>query len=164
MSACVSTASTTGELVAELYRRHNRLVRSVIQSRVRHPDSEDLEQDVWLAALVHLPRFRGESKPQTWLVHIAINAVRMWMRRKQRWQWEGLTATVESQAMPLIAEAIDLATALNTLGPAERQVLIWHDAQGFTHREIALRLGIVKSTSVRRLVKARREFTAALAS
>jgi RNA polymerase sigma factor (sigma-70 family) len=45
-------------------------------------DVEDVVQDVFLAALEHLPRFRGDSSLATWLTAIAVNKCRSVRRRR----------------------------------------------------------------------------------
>lgn len=155
-------APTTRELVAELHCRHHQLIRSVIRSRVQHHDAEDIEQEVWLAAVVHLPRFRGKSQVQTWLVRIALNAVFMWGRRQRHSHWENLTTYSEPVVPPHSAEALDVVRVLHSLPSHLRAVLVWHEAYGLTHKEIARRLGIVRSTSVRRLAAARCRMRTAL--
>ena len=45
-------------------------------------DVDDVAQDVFLAALKHLPNFRNDATPWTWLAAITINCCRERMRRK----------------------------------------------------------------------------------
>jgi RNA polymerase sigma-70 factor (ECF subfamily) len=60
------------------------------------------------------------------------------------------------------SEQIDLDTAISALAPGYRAVLVLHDIEGFTHEEIAQRLGITAGTSKGQLFKARRAVRARL--
>ena len=57
---------------------------------------------------------------------------------------------------------MDLETAIASLAPGYRMILVLHDVEGFTHEEIALQLGIAPGTSKAQLFKARRVMRALL--
>jgi RNA polymerase sigma-70 factor, ECF subfamily len=67
-----------------LVERHQRSILAVAMrfSRIRE-DAEDIAQQSFQKAFVHLHRFEGKSKFSTWLTRIAINEALMWMRRKR---------------------------------------------------------------------------------
>jgi RNA polymerase sigma-70 factor (ECF subfamily) len=44
-------------------------------------DAEDVIQDAWMKAYVHLQSFDGKAKFSTWLTRIAINSALMTLRR-----------------------------------------------------------------------------------
>ena len=50
-------------------------------------DAEDVVQESFQQAFIHLPRFNGDSRFSTWLSRIAINAALMKLRKKHRF-WE----------------------------------------------------------------------------
>jgi RNA polymerase sigma factor (sigma-70 family) len=66
-----------------IMRRHNRLlfraVRGVLDSDA---DAQDAVQEAWLNAFQRLATFRGEARPATWLVRIALNAALDLRRRR----------------------------------------------------------------------------------
>lgn len=68
------------ELVAEQRERVGRLCYRLLGW---HADVEDVVQDVFLAALKALPKFRGESTVSTWLTRIAVNACRSHGRKRR---------------------------------------------------------------------------------
>ena len=72
--------------------------------------------------------------------------------------------TSSSAAPEQSGEQIDLETAIAALAPGYRAVLVLHDVEGFTHEEIAERLGITAGTSKGQLFKARRAVRARLAT
>jgi RNA polymerase sigma-70 factor (ECF subfamily) len=46
-------------------------------------DAEDVVQDAWLSAYLHLGTFDGRSKFSTWLIRITINSALGNLRRKR---------------------------------------------------------------------------------
>ena len=70
------------ELVARHEERLTRLVRRLLNWR---EDVEDVVQDVFVAVLENLERFRKESKFTTWLASIAVNRCRTFRRRQHSW-------------------------------------------------------------------------------
>ena len=79
-------ASRSGDhnAFAELCNRHNHILRKKILRIVRHrEDAEDVLQDSLLKAFLHLDRFRGACKFQTWLIRIGVNASLMLLRKRR---------------------------------------------------------------------------------
>jgi RNA polymerase sigma-70 factor (ECF subfamily) len=122
-------------------------------------EAEDAVQEAWVRAISTLGTWRGNDFG-AWLrgivAHVAIDA----LRREQR-----LTSTdeIEQSITYDPGERIDLETAIATLPPGYRAVLVLHDIEGFTHEEIGERLGITPGTSKGQLFKARRAIRAKLA-
>jgi RNA polymerase sigma-70 factor, ECF subfamily len=72
----------------ELCGRHREVVSRIVQQITRNShDTEDVLQDAWLKAFVHIRTFDGRSAFSTWLTRIAINSALM-MLRKRRWHLE----------------------------------------------------------------------------
>lgn len=70
------------EIVSTHERRLAVLVYRMLGSRV---DVEDVVQEVFIAVLANLMRFRGQSKFSTWLASIAVNKCRSHQRRRLQW-------------------------------------------------------------------------------
>src|SRR5580692_2611413 len=69
---------------AELWTRHSNAAFKMAYRIVgNRDDAEDVIQDAWMKAYVHLRTFDGRSKFSTWLVRIAINSALMTLRRKR---------------------------------------------------------------------------------
>lgn len=80
-SACGGSAAAFEAIV----RRHNRLLFRTARGVV--PDdaeAQDVVQETYLRAFLHLQSFRGESSLGTWLARIAINVALSWQRKKGR--------------------------------------------------------------------------------
>src|ERR1700730_6383263 len=60
-------------------------------------DAEDVVQESFQQAFVHLKRFNGDSRFSTWLYRIAINAALMKLRKKHRFWEVSLDESVESE-------------------------------------------------------------------
>jgi len=68
----------------ELWTRHsNTAFRMVYRITGNQEDAEDVIQDAWIKAYVHLNTFDGRAKFSTWLTRIAINSALMILRRKR---------------------------------------------------------------------------------
>ena len=112
----------------------------------------DLYQEVTLNLWKAFPRFRGDSKPTTWVYRIAVNTCVSWLRSSSR----------QPQTIPFTLSMADLFadeqekenlrelySLINRLGKLERAlILLWLDER--TYEEIAEILDIsVSNVGVR---------------
>jgi RNA polymerase sigma-70 factor (ECF subfamily) len=147
---------------ALLYDRHTpRAFRTAWRIVGGNPhEAEDVVQEAWLRAVSSLDRWSRQSEFGAWFrgiaAHVAIDAV----RRQGRLVLDPQTDDVCEE--PAI-EWMDMESAILSLAPGYRAVLVLHDIEGFTHEEIAERLGITAGTSKGQLFKARRVVRARLA-
>jgi RNA polymerase sigma-70 factor (ECF subfamily) len=74
-----------GQAFEILFKRYQRRVLAVALrfTRIRE-DAEDIGQQSFQKAFVHLHKFEGKSSFSTWLTRIAINEALMWLRRGRR--------------------------------------------------------------------------------
>lgn len=83
-------AAKTGDLVAFeiLCKQSTNTVFHLARRIMRNnEDAEDVVQESFQQAFIHLQRFNGDSRFSTWLSRIAINAALMKLRKKHRF-WE----------------------------------------------------------------------------
>lgn len=165
----ILAASQAGdrEAFAELVRRHQSMVRSVLR-RLTNGDAalaDDLAQETFLLAWRRLSSFRFEARFGTWLYRIAFNA---WQsdRRKRR---EAPLAEDEEppEAAPDPAahgpeDRLDLARALATLSTAERAALAACYGADLSHEEAARALGIPLGTVKTHVLRAKAKLRARL--
>ena len=134
-------------------------------------DAEDVCQDAFVSALTNLERCNPAEKFRPWLLAIVRNRA-LDLRRRQRVRAaepldaaEGgggeAGAAAAARSSPLIdaerAEArAHLRAALDTLSDVRREVVLLHDLEGWTHREIAQHLGLAEGTTRAHLFWARR--------
>lgn len=103
--------SGDGSAFDRLVARHGGEVRRLVHRLSSWDgDSEDVVQDVFLAAFLGLKRFDGRSSLRTWLFAIAMNKCR---RRRYR-RWFGLTRIDKS------AGAAEAVASDDTVGRDER--------------------------------------------
>jgi RNA polymerase sigma-70 factor (ECF subfamily) len=142
-----------------LYRRHTpRLYLLVLRLLGgAEAEAEDVVQEAWLRACQRLDGFRWEASFATWLTTIGVHQARDALRRRGR---DRLDATSEPPHTPVppptVVERLDLEQAIARLSDGCRQVLVLHDVEGMTHREIGDLLGIAEGTSKSQLSAARR--------
>src|ERR1700750_1879346 len=68
----------------ELWERHTKRAFNTAYRIIRsQDDAEDVIQDAWMKAYVHLNTFDGRAKFSTWLIRIVINSGLMTLRRRR---------------------------------------------------------------------------------
>jgi RNA polymerase sigma-70 factor (ECF subfamily) len=154
------------EAFAELVRRHQSMVRSVLR-RLTGGDAalaDDLAQEAFLLAWRRLSTFRFEARFTTWLYRIAFNA---WQseRRKTREVLLGEDEAVPEPEQPGGVgpeDRMDLERALATLSDGERAALAACYAADLSHEEAARALGIPLGTVKTHILRAKAKLRARL--
>lgn len=119
----------------------------------------DVAQEVWIQIFRALPAYRGDAQFSTWAHRIAVNRTLNALRSRRRitaieTEVEEDSAIAEMDTdRSFLAASIEAATA--QLSPGARTVFVLHDVEGYTHEEIAERLGITSGGSKSQLFKAR---------
>ena len=144
-----------------LYHLHRGRIYSLCLRHTKSvPDAEDLTQDVFMQAFSNVGSFRGDAAFGTWVYRIALNCVLMYMRRRRYDQVE-LTTVPERRLYPITpgsripAEGLAVRRAIDSLSIAGKNVLVLHDITGFSHEEVARRLGVTVGASKSQLHRAR---------
>lgn len=136
-----------------LYDRHAAAMYALAYRMMggRESDAADALQEAWLRVIPRLPDFRRESSLRTWLCGFIVNCCR------ERFHGPIFEAITDDHvAAPAPKErAIDLERALASLPPGYRAVIILHDIEGYTHREIGVALGVDEGTSKSQLSRGR---------
>lgn len=153
-----------------LVRRHLRVAHRVALSRTDDPhDADDVCQDAFLRALEKLEDCRDPERFRGWLLSIVRNRAADLTRRTGR-SGEPLEELSPAEAGRLASEPTGeggvseaLATAIDELPERQRRVVLMHDYEGWTHREVAERLDIAAGTSRYHLHEARKRLRASLA-
>jgi RNA polymerase sigma-70 factor (ECF subfamily) len=164
----------------ELMKKYGaRVFRIAIRITRNHEDAEEVSQDAFARAFLHLDTFRGDSRFYTWLVRIAINQSLMKLRKRRgrELEFDG-RSTVEDG--PLWADVTDdtptpeqryaqeelhglLASAIAELPMSSREVLHLRDVEEHSTEETARMLGLsvaaVKSRTRRGRNRLREELT-----
>ncbi len=168
-------AAKSGHSVAfgELFNRYKRRIFHLTQRIVRnHEDAEDVVQEAFQQAFVHLQDFEGGARFSTWLSRIAINVALMKLRKKTRKVEVSIDEHSESEDLSFRDAVTDLAPnpeqhclrkersrilreALAELRPNARRVLELYELEGRSMKEIAAGMGISVTAVKARIFQAR---------
>jgi RNA polymerase sigma-70 factor (ECF subfamily) len=157
---------------AELWNRHsNAAFKVAYRIRGSRDDAEDVIQDAWMKAYVHLNTFDGRAKFSTWLTRIAINSSLMILRRKRArpetsmditdgdtWRhWEIADQTKNVEELYARHERVEhLRRAICRLQPTLRTVVEIHQSNDRSVKEVAELAGISVAATKSRLLRARK--------
>ena len=152
-----------------LWSRHAPHIDAVVRRLVGNDLdlAADIAQEVWIQIFRALPQYRGDSQFGTWAHRIAVNRTLNALRKTRRLakietDVEEDSATVEPDSESAFVLA-SIESAAERLSPGARTVFMLHDVEGYTHEEIAERLGITAGGSKSQLFKARAKLRMLLA-
>ena len=125
--------------------------------------AKDMAQMTFIRVWESLDTFRGDSSIATWIHRIAVNVVIGAIRRSSPFDEGADSSRLDSLAVnPQTELRLDLERAITLLPAAARVVFVLHDVEGFTHEEIAVRLGVTPGTCKSQLHRARKLLQTAL--
>jgi RNA polymerase sigma-70 factor, ECF subfamily len=166
-------AAKSGDRAAftELWQRHSeRPYKMVYRMTKNREDAEDVIQDAWMKAYVHLKSFDGKSAFSTWFTRIAINTALMRLRRRRirlehsmestdgnSWrQLEIADQAKDAEHRYMCHEAAQrVRRAICRLKPTLRTIVEIHQSNVVSVKEIANLLGISIPATKSRLFRAR---------
>lgn len=130
--------------------------------------AREMTQDTFVRAFALIGDFRGDSAFGTWLHTIAVSTTLNELKRRKRERARTLplddalgVGESRPRSDPVLRDRV--MQAVNDLPPGCRTVFMMHDAEGYTHQEIATALGVTEGTSKAQLARAREKLRAALA-
>ena len=118
-------------------------------------DAADVLQDAWTRVLPRVSAFRGESSLRTWLCGFVVNCCRERFRGPVLETIDAAPEDAAPRTQRSFDNNMDVERGLASLPPGARAVIILHDLEGYTHREIAAALGIDEGTSKSQLSRGR---------
>jgi RNA polymerase sigma-70 factor, ECF subfamily len=155
------------ELFEVLMRRHNQRVYRVARAVVKdETDAEDVMQQAYIKAFLHLDQFEERSQFSTWLTRIAIREA---LARRRKWTPDVVEPVGEGNPMDrLTAENPDperqaygrelgrlLEEAVDALPETYRTVFMLRDVEGLSTSETAEGLELGEEAVKTRLHRAR---------
>jgi RNA polymerase sigma-70 factor (ECF subfamily) len=171
--ALLIAATLRGDQTAfeRLIRRHFRAVYATALALTGLPaDAEDVCQEALVTAYYRLADCRKRDRFGQWLLQIVRNRAHNYRRREALRATLPLHAHIEDARRAAPSQDLEraelreyLIEALNTLTGAQRAVVVLHDLEGFTHREIGEALDISELMARRHLSDARRKLRLVLA-
>jgi RNA polymerase sigma-70 factor, ECF subfamily len=170
----VPADDTIEELVARVRRGDPRAFEAIVRQHLRPAyvvalavlqrptDAEDVAQEALIVALERIDTLRDARQFRSWLLQIVRHRAINWRgRRRLRDVARELPAepepTHEASPPDALAFRFRLLEAMAVLGPMEREVVLLHDLEGWTHPEIAEALAISVVMSRQHLFQARRK-------
>lgn len=151
-----------------IVRQHLRAAYAVALAVLRRPtDAEDVAQEALIVAIQRIDTLRDARQFKSWLLQIARNQALNWRGSRQL---RDVTPDVPAEpahdaALPdALAFRFRLLEAMAVLSSTEREVVLLHDLEGWTHAEIAEALGMSVVMSRQHLFQARRKLRTRLDS
>lgn len=166
---------------AALFAAYHAKIRGYVLGMVRDPaEADDLTQEVFLRAHRKLSSLQDPNAVLPWLYRIATNVCYDRFRQRSRRPRldphdvndaaaaGGIPATGDGATLDRMIVRSQMSACvrryLEGLSDGYRQVIMLHDLQGLTNREIAAMLGVSVDTVKIRLHRARRRLQAVLAA
>jgi RNA polymerase sigma-70 factor (ECF subfamily) len=169
-------AAKTGDLVAFEFlckQSANTVFHLALRIMRNKEDAEDVVQESFQQAFIHLQKFNGDSRFSTWLSRIAINAALMKLRKKHRFWEVSLDESAETEQPSAHAEVEDqglnpeqlfaqkergriLSQVMNELTPGTRKAIELRELGERSTEETAQILGISVTAVKARVFHGRR--------
>lgn len=171
----VEAAKSGDRLAFEiLIQRHERMILSrALRVTGNHEDAEDVVQQSFQKAYVHLKEFEGRSSFATWVTRIALNEALMLRRKCWKWREVSMDERSATEETSVVVEIPDsgpdpehrysqqecqrlLFAAINELRPGMRAALQICDLNERSIGETAQILGVSAGAVKSRINRARR--------
>ena len=167
----------------ELFDRHHRRVFTLAMGVVRNKtEALDIVQEAFVKVFNNIDKFQGNSTFYTWMYRIVMNLAIDHLRRlrkhrdrafDERFDQEGgegealddsTSAYQELPSKTMLRQELSsvLQSALETLPPHHRAVIVLREVEGLSYEEMADVLDVPKGTIMSRLFHARRKMQEAL--
>lgn len=149
----------------ELVRRHLRAAYVVALAVLGRPaDADDIAQEAFVTALERLEDCRDPARFSGWLLQIVRNRAKHALdkRRLRDSAGEPTDVAVPGPTSDVVLRA-HLLAALAKLPAVQREIVLLHDLDGWTHAELADALGLSEVNCRQHLFTARRALRIELA-
>lgn len=143
----------------ELYKRYNRILFAIcLRYSPNFTEAEDNLQDAFLTIFDKVGQFKGKGSFEGWMKRVTVNTVLQKYRKQRAFslvdedQIEDVEEeTIETEGIPLQF----LLKIVQELPTQYRLVFSLYVLDGYSHKEIAEKLGIKEGTSKSNLARAR---------
>jgi RNA polymerase sigma factor (sigma-70 family) len=162
-----------------LFNHHQRRIYGLAfrYTRIRE-DAEDIVQQTFQKAFVHLQKFEGKSSLSTWLTRIAINQALMLLRSRRGQHEVPIDDSSSHEATPALELADtspdpeasylqtektqSLSAAMRQLRPGMREAIELRELGELSNRDTAAQMGVSIGTVKARVFHARRKLAKTL--
>ena len=117
-----------------------------------YADAEDCYQNVFMKLFAESPRFSGEDHLKAWLIRVAINECKLFLRDNRRMI---PLDSLKGRAIQFSEDSGDMSWALLKTPQKYREVLYLHYCEQYTVSEIAIILKTNENTVKTRLKRGR---------
>jgi RNA polymerase sigma-70 factor (ECF subfamily) len=154
----------------QLVRRHLRAAYAIALAVLGRPaDAEDVAQDAFVAALERIDDCREPARFSGWLVRIVRNRALHALEKRSLRDVPASDRAVHEPSTGSawatdIAVRAPLLAALATLPSVQREIVLLHDLDGWSHAELAEALGLTEVNCRQHLFSARRALRAELSA
>jgi RNA polymerase sigma-70 factor (ECF subfamily) len=174
-AALVAAAKSGDEKAFELLiERHGRMILiSALRVTNNREDAEDVVQQCFEKAFVHLKEFQGRSSFSTWLTRIVLNEALMSRRKGRRWREISVDDSNTSETAAVVMEIPDsalnpeeiycqherkriLSLVMNELGPGIRAAINICDLNERSISDTARILGLSPNAAKSRVSRGRK--------
>lgn len=142
----------------QIFRLFQKPAFSVAYRVCQCPDTaQEITQEAFITVFRKLGQFRGDAPFWGWLRRVVVNHAISSIRKSPKIdpvEFQDHHGSSES-ASEQVDMAMDLESALATLGAEDRAIVWLHDVEGYNHGEIAELFGKTQSFSKTRLSRAR---------
>ena len=170
------------EAFETLFNRHRRKTLAVVLRYTRVvEDAEDIVQQSFYKAFVHLCQFQAESSFSTWLTRIAINEALMFLRQIRLKREVSIDSIGDAEGSPAILEKPDsnpnpesscsqreevriLSKAVRNLSPRLRTTIVLRELRELSTSETARRMGLSLAAVKTRIFRGKRKLRQELVS
>jgi len=164
IGACINNEAWAQK---KLYEEHFTVMYPVCQRYATDDDEAmDILHEGFIKVFRHISKYTIGTSLASWIKRIMVNTAIDHYRKRSRRRTEDIDAAYSlSSSDPhainhLAAE--EIIRALQCLSPAYRSVFNLYIIEGYSHKEVADKLGISESTSRSNLVKARQKLKSML--
>jgi RNA polymerase sigma-70 factor, ECF subfamily len=164
-----------------LFKRYQRKTLAVVLRYTRVvQDAEDIVQQSFCKAFVHLCQFQGESSFSTWVTRIAINEALMFLRRigpVREVSMDDIGDAGSADSLGICDSNADpedhyaqrekvrmLSKAVRSLRPGLRTTIVLRELRELSTRETARRMGLSVATVKARIFRGKRQLRQELGS
>lgn len=153
-------ACRRGDRVAQhaLYQRFVKRVHFVVARMVGFKDSDDVTQNVFLQVFRCLEQYRQQSRFETWLYRLTVNAALQYRRRGRRWPLQMLHEELvvdRHEVNNAVGDRELLNRALSELPEDLRALFVLREVEGLHYQDLAEILEIPEGTVASQLNRVR---------
>lgn len=151
----------------ELYEKHyGRMMGICLRYSNNNEDAKDIINEGFVKVFRYLHRYKVGTSLEGWIRRIMINTSIDFYRKAMRHRTEDIeyaqSTIAEGEDVISNFSAKEILSIIQKLPPSYRTVFNLYAIEGYSHREVAEKLGISESTSRSNLVKARTKLKALL--